>query len=158
MAVIVSQVDAFTDKMFTGNPAAVCILPKPRDSQWMQNVAREMNLSETAFLLKEDKVFNLRWFTPEKEVDLCGHATLASAHVLWEMGYLQSSQPAQFYTRSGMLGAEKRIDTIELNFPARPATEISDNVSGLAALLIEAFHLQPRYIGKKCLRLSSGGS
>lgn len=151
MAVIVTQVDAFTDKMFTGNPAAVCILPGPRDCEWMKKVAREMNLSETAFLLKEGKVFILRWFTPEKEVDLCGHATLASAHVLWEMGYLQPSQPAQFYTRSGMLGAEKRIDLIELNFPSRPETEISDDFSGLASLLVEALAIQPRYIGKNAL-------
>jgi len=78
------QVDAFTDKPFTGNPAGVCVLPGPKDDAWLQNVAAEMNLSETAFLLEQADGFRLRWFTPAVEVDLCGHATLASAHVLWE--------------------------------------------------------------------------
>src|SRR5439155_1157958 len=80
------QVDAFTDTPFRGNPAAVCVLPTPRDERWMQEVAREMNLSETAFLHGESDGFGLRWFTPTVEVPLCGHATLASAHVLWEDG------------------------------------------------------------------------
>ncbi len=83
------QVDAFTDKPFRGNPAAVCILPRAAEDLWMQNLAREMNLSETAFLHQEGDGFRLRWFTPVTEVDLCGHATLASAHVLWESGRLQ---------------------------------------------------------------------
>src|SRR5919201_664429 len=83
------QVDAFTDTPFAGNPAAVCVLPAPREAQWMQQVACEMNLSETAFLLRRPDGFDLRWFTPAVEVDLCGHATLASAHVLWEQGHLR---------------------------------------------------------------------
>src|SRR5262245_52984305 len=82
------QVDAFTGRPFAGNPAAVCILPEPRDERWMQAFAQEMNLSETAYLLKEADGYNLRWFTPTVEVALCGHATLASAHVLWEAGHL----------------------------------------------------------------------
>jgi PhzF family phenazine biosynthesis protein len=147
MAVIVTQVDAFTDKLFAGNPAAVCILPEPYDSLWMMMVAREMNLSETAFLLKEGNIFNLRWFTPEMEVDLCGHATLASAHVLWEMGYLKTSEVAQFYTRSGMLSAEKRVDLIELNFPSKPVVDVQKAPEGL----LNALAVKPQYIGKNSL-------
>lgn len=81
------QVDAFTNRPFAGNPAAVCVLNEPREASWMQDVAREMNLSETAFVQKQADGYRLRWFTPTVEVDLCGHATLASAHVLWEQGY-----------------------------------------------------------------------
>jgi PhzF family phenazine biosynthesis protein len=114
------QVDAFTDKPFAGNPAAVCILPEPRDEGWMQNVAREMNLSETAFLLRREDGFDLRWFTPAVEVDLCGHGTLASAHILWEVGLLDAGEQARFHTRSGLLTAERKGEEIELNFPATP--------------------------------------
>jgi PhzF family phenazine biosynthesis protein len=114
------HVDAFTDKPFTGNPAGVCVLPGPRDDAWMQNVGREMNLSETAFLLKQADGFSLRWFTPAVEVDLCGHATLASAHILWEAGLLAHQQSARFHTRSGLLTAERRANEIELDFPATP--------------------------------------
>ena len=88
MGIALYQVDAFTEKPFRGNPAAVCILLEPGEEAWMQNVAREMNLSETAFLHREGDAFNLRWFTPAVEVELCGHATLASAHILWETGLL----------------------------------------------------------------------
>src|SRR3990170_3903111 len=102
MGVKIYQVDAFTDKPFAGNPAGVCILLQPRDEVWMQNVAREMNLSETAFLVRHDDGFNLRWFTPAVEVDLCGHATLASAHILWEIGILAPNEQARFHTRSGL--------------------------------------------------------
>ena len=111
------QVDAFTDRPFAGNPAAVCVLPGPRDASWMQNVAREMNLSETAFLHREAEGFRLRWFTPAVEVDLCGHATLASAHVLWEQGHLSPEAPARFQTRSGLLFARREGGWIELDFP-----------------------------------------
>src|SRR4029077_9573386 len=92
------QVDAFTNRLFSGNPAAVCILPAPRDEQWMQDVAREMNLSENAFLHAEDDGYALRWFTPRIEVALCGHATLASAHVLWQDGHLPADRRARFHT------------------------------------------------------------
>ena len=88
MAIPIYQVDAFTDQPFCGNPAAVCILTEPADAIWMQALAKEMNLSETAFLWSEADGYRLRWFTPVVEVDLCGHATLASAHTLWEAGYL----------------------------------------------------------------------
>jgi PhzF family phenazine biosynthesis protein len=120
MATTIIQVDAFTDKLFTGNPAAVCILETLKDDRWMQNVAREMNLSETAFLLKQPDGYDLRWFTPQVEVDLCGHATLASAHVLWEDGHLQPDEEARFHTRSGLLTARRKDDWIEMDFPAEP--------------------------------------
>src|SRR5689334_20018059 len=115
----ITQVDAFADRPFAGNPAGVCILPGPADEAWMRAVAREMNLSETAFLDPQgDGSYNLRWFTPAVEVDLCGHATLASAHVLWEDGHLPPEAPARFHTRSGLLTATRRRDWIELDFPA----------------------------------------
>ncbi len=114
------QVDAFTDRPFRGNPAAVCILPQPRPAEWMQDLAREMNLSETAFLLREEDAYGLRWFTPRVEVDLCGHATLASAHVLWEEGQLDPGATARFHTRSGPLTAWRAGSWIEMDFPADP--------------------------------------
>src|SRR5678810_963324 len=98
MRIPLYQVDAFTAEPFAGNPAAVCILPEPRDAAWMQNVAREMNLAETAFLVRQADGFDLRWFTPAVEVDLCGHATLASAHALWEEGYVKPPQKVRFFT------------------------------------------------------------
>ena len=98
MTQTIIQVDAFTSEPFTGNPAAVCVLPEPAAEDWMQKVAREMNLSETAFLDRTGDGFNLRWFTPAAEVDLCGHATLAAAHVLWEMDHLPLDTPARFFT------------------------------------------------------------
>lgn len=117
------QVDAFTDRPFAGNPAAVCVLPEPRPAPWMAAVAREMNLSETAFLVRRDDGWDLRWFTPSVEVELCGHATLASAHVLWESGALAPGAQARFHTKSGLLTADRRGDAIELDFPAQPARE-----------------------------------
>jgi PhzF family phenazine biosynthesis protein len=121
MGLTITQVDAFADRPFAGNPAAVCILPQARDADWMQSVAREMNLSETAFLLKREQGYGLRWFTPTVEVDLCGHATLASAHVLWEQGQLAPGEPASFHTRSGVLTARREGSWIEMDFPATPA-------------------------------------
>src|SRR5690349_2190604 len=115
MAVPISVVDAFTDRPFSGNPAAVCILPEPRSARWMQEVAHEMNLSETAFLQRQADGFQLRWFTPTVEVDLCGHATLASAHLLWEADHLQPDETARFYTRSGVLSAQRNNQWIELD-------------------------------------------
>ena len=111
MTTTISQVDAFTDKPFSGNPAGVCIMPVHGDEAWMQQVAREMNLSETAFLNPDTGGFHLRWFTPVTEVDLCGHATLASAHVLWETGILQPGEQARFHTKSGLLTA-RRADVL----------------------------------------------
>jgi predicted PhzF superfamily epimerase YddE/YHI9 len=118
-----TQVDAFTDRPFAGNPAAVCVLPTARDAGWMQLVAREMNLAETAFLVRSAGGYDLRWFTPAVEVDLCGHATLASAHVLWEEGHLPPDAEARFHTRSGLLIATGRDGLIWLDFPATPAVE-----------------------------------
>jgi predicted PhzF superfamily epimerase YddE/YHI9 len=115
-----TQVDAFTDQPFAGNPAAVCLLPSPADPLWMQQVAREMNLAETAFLVRRDDGFDLRWFSPTVEVDLCGHATLASAHALWEEEHLDPGAEARFHTRSGMLSATREGDLIWLDFPATP--------------------------------------
>src|SRR3989475_8457478 len=118
-----TQLDAFTNRPFSGNPAAVCILPKTPDPAWMLNVAREMNLAETAFLVPQRDGYDLRWFTPAVEVDLCGHATLASAHVLWEDGHLKGDSQARFHTKSGLLTADRRDSWIELDFPATPAAE-----------------------------------
>ncbi len=122
MGLAITQVDAFADRPFAGNPAAVCILSEPREETWMQQVAREMNLSETAFLVPRGADYDLRWFTPAVEVDLCGHATLASSHVLWEQGRLKPDEPARFHTKSGVLTAKKVGNWIELNFPATPAS------------------------------------
>lgn len=120
------QVDAFASGPFTGNPAAVCLLEQPADSAWMQAVAAEMNLSETAFVhaLDDDGGgrFGLRWFTPTVEVDLCGHATLASAHVLWDTHVLAADTAARFETRSGVLTASLSGAGVELDFPADPVT------------------------------------
>ena len=128
------QVDAFTDRPFSGNPAAVCLLDRERDAAWMQAVAAEMNLSETAFLLEREDGFSLRWFTPATEVDLCGHATLAAAHVLWEQGLLAPGAAARFHTRSGLLRATRSGAVIELDFPAAPAEPAPAPPGLLAAL------------------------
>jgi predicted PhzF superfamily epimerase YddE/YHI9 len=114
-------VDAFTDRPFAGNQAAVCVLDAYPDDGWMQDVAQEMNYSETAYLVRRsDDEWDLRWFSPTVEVDLCGHATLASAHVLWEDGHAAQGEPVSFHTRSGVLGARPDGDWIELDFPAAP--------------------------------------
>jgi PhzF family phenazine biosynthesis protein len=143
MSFALYQVDAFTDRPFTGNPAAVCLLPAARDELWMQNVAREMNLSETAFLHREPDGWRLRWFTPAVEVALCGHATLASAHVLWETGQLAPAETARFHTKSGLLTAERTGSGIELNFPAKLA-RASDAPAGLAESLV----VDPIWVGR----------
>jgi len=111
-------VDAFTSKPFSGNPAAVCLLSEHVDPEWMQKLANEFGLSETAFLVPTQSGFGLRWFTPSSEVDLCGHATLASAHVLWENNIVAAGVPIEFHTRSGMLTAWRRNGWIVLDFPA----------------------------------------
>eukprot|EP00741_Cyanophora_paradoxa_P020261 tig00021238_g19555.t1 len=113
-------VDAFTQCAYGGNPAAVVVLPAARDDAWMALVAREMNLSETAFVQKRPDGFSLRWLTPTVEVNLCGHATLAASHVLWEEGHLARGEAARFHTRSGVLTARREGDLIVLDFPAAP--------------------------------------
>src|SRR5664279_1831091 len=143
MAIRIVQVDAFTNRPFAGNPAAVCVLREAPSDRWMRDVAREMNLSETAFLVPREGVqgedgYNLRWFTPTVEVDLCGHATLASAHVLWEDGHLPAGRQARFHTRSGLLLADRRGAWIELDFPAKVATPAEAPPDLLPALGVQA--------------------
>lgn len=132
------QVDAFTDQPFAGNPAAVCVLDAVAETAWMQHVAREMNLSETAFLVRRDDGFDLRWFTPALEVELCGHATLASAHVLWEDSVLPGDQAARFFTASGTLTAVRGDDGwIEMDFPATPAEPVLPPEGLVSALAVD---------------------
>jgi len=152
MGIDILQVDAFTDTPFRGNPAAVCFLREARDPAWMQSVAREMNLSETAFLVPRanghdrrdwPSEIDLRWFTPTVEVELCGHATVASAHALWETGRLSASEPAHFHTRSGVLTAERRGEWIELDFPTLP-----EQPAEPPAELVRALGVTPKHVGK----------
>ena len=143
MGLSITQIDAFAEKPFSGNPAAVCLLEQPAEEKWMQLIAREMNLSETAFLVQRDGGFDLRWFTPLAEVKLCGHATLASAHFLWEQGRLRADQPARFFTKSGVLTAQKKGTTIEMDFPATPPAPESDFSD-----LESALGLKARYVGR----------
>lgn len=142
MPVKIFQIDAFTNEPFKGNPAAVCILEKPAKEQWMQNIASEMNLSETAFLVPGTDGFDLRWFTPTTEVDLCGHATLASAHALWQEGVIPTNQPIRFNSRSGLLTARLNAEWIELDFPAN-MVEAVQPPKGLA----EALGVDIKFIG-----------
>ena len=128
------QVDAFTDRPFAGNPAAVCPLEGPADEEWMQDVAIEMNLSETAFFWPEGEAMRLRWFTPAAEVELCGHATLAAAHVLWESGRLDRAEEAHFETLSGRLSAALDGEVIVLDFPALEGVPV-EAPAGLSAAL-----------------------
>lgn len=142
------QVDAFTAVPFGGNPAAVCVTGTPLEDAWMQSVATEMNLSETAFLYPRDDGFSLRWFTPSVEVDLCGHATVASAHVLWTEGHLPTGTQARFWTRSGLLTADLLPnngdgDWIELDFPAKESEAAEP-----PAHLLEALAVQALYVGR----------
>lgn len=113
------HVDAFTEVPFGGNPAAVCTMDQEKPDEWMQSVAAEMNLSETAFLFRESSDYRLRWFTPKNEVTLCGHATLASAHILWSEGFHRLADEIRFKTASGTLVAQKNENLIVLDFPAR---------------------------------------
>jgi PhzF family phenazine biosynthesis protein len=143
MGLPLHQVDAFAHQPFAGNPAAVCLLEEPRDDAWMQAVAMEMNLSETAFLLPQEDGYRLRWFTPTVEVDLCGHATLASAHVLWETGRLSAGETAKFDTRSGRLTAVQKDGWITLDFPAKRETPCP-----IPPELEQALGVSVRYVGK----------
>jgi predicted PhzF superfamily epimerase YddE/YHI9 len=136
-------VDAFTDRAFAGNPAAVCVLAEPADERWMRSVAAEMNLSETAFLHPEDGGYRLRWFTPTVEVNLCGHATLASAHVLWESERLPRDAEIRFATHSGLLTAKRDGAFINLDFPAMLVAPCPPLPGLVAALGVE-----PRWVGK----------
>lgn len=137
------QVDAFTDRLFGGNPAAVCLLHEDAPDEWMQAVADEMNLSETAFATPCDGGYGLRWFTPSVEVDLCGHATLATAHVLLTEKMHHQDQPIQFHTRSGVLSCSRHDDWIEMNFPATPARPIIPPEG-----LLESLGVSAVFVGK----------
>ena len=145
MGVPIYQVDALTERPYQGNPAAVCLLQAPKDEAWMQAVANENNLSETAFLFPEKDGYRLRWFTPKSEVKLCGHATLASAHILFTEKLLTDSCQARFYTLSGLLTADydKGTGFIELNFPASPVTPC-DAPTGL----VEALGVTPVFVAR----------
>ena len=124
MVIPLYTVDAFTERQFAGNPAAICLLDRPREDAWLAALAREMRLSATAYLFPRGADWDLRWFTPGVEIALCGHATLASAHVLWETGRARPDEPVRFHTRSGELTARRSLDAggdVELDFPAEPA-------------------------------------
>src|SRR5205807_8377463 len=139
MGLAIYQVDAFAERPFAGNPAGVCPLPLAAfpAAGWMQAVAAEMNVAETAFLVRRRDAsgFDLRWFTPTVEVELCGHATLASAHLLWEVGLVAASEPIRFHTLSGVLGAARDGEWIELDFPAEPASALAEAPPRLAEML-----------------------
>ncbi|HEX3008003.1 MAG TPA: PhzF family phenazine biosynthesis isomerase [Bacteroidales bacterium] len=136
-------VDSFTDKPFTGNPAGVCILEDECPDDFYQKLAREINYSETAFLIKQNSNYTIRWFTPRTEVSLCGHATLAAAHVLFEYQYCDPSVEIRFNSKSGDLVAKKTEDKIELNFPQLFVSKTDGN-----AILEKAFDISPIYVGK----------
>ena len=135
------QVDAFTGARFRGNPAAICVLDEPAEEKWMQSLATEMNLSETAYLTLDGDAYHLRWFTPVAEVELCGHATVAAAHVLWEDGHVEAAAECRFNTRSGLLVARRREGWIEVDFPKEEFREIAVP-EGLA----EALGVTPRRV------------
>lgn len=137
-------VDAFTSEPFKGNPAAVCVMDRAADAAWMQNVASEMNLAETAFLYPTDREFHLRWFSPAVEIALCGHATVASAHVLWQYGHLADRTQARFRTMSGLLTADQEAEWIKLDFPAQVASEVVPPSGLLDALGLDS----TRFVGR----------
>ncbi|MBI5301422.1 MAG: PhzF family phenazine biosynthesis protein [Chloroflexi bacterium] len=141
------QVDAFTDQPFRGNPACVCVMNESQPDDWMRSLAQEMNLSETAFLLKQESDFSLRWFTPKREVSLCGHATLATAHILYEEQYLKIEEPARFHTQSGLLIAKKNGAQIEMDFPARFTVTVEANLD-----LNHALGTTPKFTHKASAR------
>lgn len=144
MAIPIFQVDAFADEPFKGNPAGVCLLRGPAEASWMQAVAAEMNLAETAFPLPEGDGYRLRWFTPTVEVRLCGHATLATAHILWEQGLLPPDREARFETLSGLLTARRDGELIELDFPARPPLPRPPDWT---EVVVGALGVKPVYVG-----------
>jgi predicted PhzF superfamily epimerase YddE/YHI9 len=145
MGVPLFHVDAFASAPFTGNPAAVCLLEEAADEAWMQAVAAEMNLSETAFArARDDTTFDLRWFTPTVEAELCGHATLATAHVLWETERVGAGAPVRFQTRSGLLTAAHGAAGIELDLPADPP----EDVSPVPPVLLPALGVDARTVAR----------
>ena len=137
MSIPIYQVDAFAERPFTGNPACVCLMQAEMPDDWMQNLAAEMNLSETAFVWKRNDQFKIRWFTPAAEVDLCGHATLAASHVLWEAGWSSKDTDVVFDSKSGHLSASRKGKLIVLDFPANPPTEVEAPAGLLQSLGVE---------------------
>jgi predicted PhzF superfamily epimerase YddE/YHI9 len=149
-------VDAFTNRPFAGNPAAIVPLPRRRDDVWLQHVAREMNLSETAYLVPNADGYDLRWFTPLTEVDLCGHATIASSVVLAHLGKMADGREVAFSTRSGRLTARRTGTLFQLDFPALPIEQSGPELtSGPAAGLAEALGAVPRFVGRSRFDLLS---
>ena len=140
-------VDAFTAAPFRGNPAAICFLDQQRSDSWHQALAAEMNLSETAFLMQRpDGAFDLRWFTPTVEVSMCGHATLAAAHALWESNRLASDRPARFHTKSGLLTVARRGEFLEMDFPAKPVEPAEAPFD-----LLEALAVRPSFVASNAM-------
>jgi PhzF family phenazine biosynthesis protein len=137
MKLPIYQVDAFANQAFVGNPAGVCVLEEVLEDSVMQNIALEMNLAETAFVIREQANFRLRWFTPMVEVDLCGHATLATSHILWETGVLKPDESGVFETRSGQLTATRIDESIQLDFPSQPPEQCETPRGLLEALGIK---------------------
>ena len=152
MPVTCLQIDAFAERPYTGNPAAVCLLDDERDAHWMQAVAGEMNLSETAFVRAARDGFDLRWFTPAVEVDLCGHATLAAAHALWTEGCVADDAEIRFLTRSGVLVAGRNEDLIELDFPAT-APAVAELDQAQVRDLGDALGVIPQQVGRSAFDL-----
>ena len=143
------QVDAFTDHAFGGNPAGVCILKKDASAEWKQQVAAEMNLSETAFVRRLDEQrFALQWFTPTVEVELCGHATLATAHVLWQTDLVDEADSIFFETRSGVLTCKNMAGKVQMNFPANAAHDFAVDQG-----IIDCLGVNPIYTGKNTFDL-----
>jgi PhzF family phenazine biosynthesis protein len=143
MGIPIFVVDAFAEGAFKGNPAGVCLLPEAKDAAWMQNIAAEMRHAETAFLVRRKEGFDLRWFTPAVEVNLCGHATLASSHILWQEGVVSRNESIRFFTRSGELRARYEDGKIWLDFPAQPPQDVTP-----PPFLADALGVKPQYVGQ----------
>ncbi len=142
MGTRIFHVDSFADRPFTGNPAAVCLFPGTTDDAWMHDVAQEMNLAATAFVEQDAEGFALRWFSSKVELSLCGHGTLAAAHILWEGGHAAGDQPIRFQTLAGTVLARRDRDWIHLDFPAEPADETVPPPA-----LVRALSVEPVYVG-----------
>jgi PhzF family phenazine biosynthesis protein len=141
------QVDSFAQPPFTGNPAAVCLLTEPAEDTWRQRIAGKVNLAATAFVEPRPDGFGLRWFSPRVELTLCGHGTLAAAHVLWEEGLLDAPDQARFQTVAGILTAQREGPWIQMDFPAEPESEAFDALEDLS----RALGLRPDYVGRNRL-------
>lgn len=149
MSFPIFQVDAFSDSAFAGNPAAVVVMDEERSTEWMQNIAAEMNLSETAFVRHlSDNRYALRWFTPGMEVDLCGHATIATAHVLWTQGYASTQSPLVFDSRSGDLPVRYLDGLVQLDFPATPAEECAAPSGLVESFEVAGVSIVPDFVGR----------